>query len=160
MARWNPEWENWLRDRSRPIDERLKRYYVDYAGTVLNNDWVRILIFAGLRQAGIDERLFALLRERVYKTVVLELHHDLKLPPLSNDADREMELELVWSLHASIFYLGMRKWVYQTTVPADIDSLIQVLVEGFIESIKHFVASRQVSTVRGRKAKRTAPITE
>src|SRR5690606_9645402 len=31
IARWNPDWEDLLRDRSLPIEQRLKRYYVEYA---------------------------------------------------------------------------------------------------------------------------------
>ncbi|MGE4336099.1 MAG: TetR/AcrR family transcriptional regulator [Pigmentiphaga sp.] len=146
MSRWNPEWDAWLRDRSVSIEDRLKRYYVDYASIIVQNEWVRILIFAGLKQAGINERLFALLRGKVYQTVVDELHEALALPPPRDAADEEMELELVWGLHASIFYLGMRKWVYQTSVPDDIDGLVQVLVEGFIESIKLYARKRMPST--------------
>ena len=40
-------------------------------------------------------------------------------------------MELMWSLHGSIFYIGMRKWVYHVTAPSDIDGAVQQLVEGF-----------------------------
>ncbi|HSV83625.1 MAG TPA: TetR/AcrR family transcriptional regulator [Ramlibacter sp.] len=143
MARWNPLWEEQLRDRSIPIEERLKGYYVDYAHTMLQNHWVRILVFAGLKQAGINERLFAMLRERIYKTVQEELRESFELPPPRTREESEIEMELVWALHASIFYLGMRRWVYNTAVPTKITPLIEVLVEGFIESFKHLALKRQ-----------------
>lgn len=31
----------------------------------------------------------------------------------------------------------MRKWVYKTRIPSKINSVIEVLVEGFIQSLKH-----------------------
>lgn len=146
LARWNPQWSELLRDRSLPAEQRLKRYYLDYAHTsILRNDWVRVLIFAGLKQAGINEKLFTLLRERVYTVVVAELRRELRLPKPRSRADAEMEIELVWGLHASIFYLGMRKWVYQTDMPKDVDALIESLVEGFVASFKHFAAKRAAS---------------
>ncbi|RYF64270.1 MAG: TetR/AcrR family transcriptional regulator, partial [Comamonadaceae bacterium] len=43
LSRWNPYWEDLIKDRSRPLDERLHAYYLDYARLVLRNDWVRIL---------------------------------------------------------------------------------------------------------------------
>lgn len=38
LARWNPECEALLADRSLPIEELLKRYYVDDVKVVLHND--------------------------------------------------------------------------------------------------------------------------
>lgn len=143
VERWKPEWELWLKDRSTPIERRLKRYYVDYANTMLNNQWIRILIFAGLRQAGIEQRLFSLLRERIFKVVLAELYRDLALPPPSSRKETELEIELVWALHASIFYLGLRRWVYCSEVPAEVAPLIEALVDGLIQSITHRARKRE-----------------
>jgi AcrR family transcriptional regulator len=139
LARWNPLWESDLRNRDVPFEARLKKYYLDYAQNVLRNDWVRILIFAGLKQEGINDRLFKLLHDSIFTTVITEFHHAFPSPTsIDRDKDkRELELELVWSLHASIFYISMRKWVYKTKIPSKINSVIEVLVEGFIESLKH-----------------------
>lgn len=137
LARWNPLWEYDLRDRDVPFEARLKKYYLEYAQNVLRNDWVRILIFAGLKQEGINDRLFKLLHDSIFTTVIAEFHHAYpSSTPIDRDK-RELELELVWSLHAAIFYIGMRKWVYKTKIPGKINSVIEVLVEGFIESLKH-----------------------
>jgi AcrR family transcriptional regulator len=137
LARWNPLWESDLRNRDVPFEARLKKYYLDYAQNVLRNDWVRILIFAGLKQEGINDRLFKLLHDSIFTTVITEFHHAFpSQTPVDRDK-RELELELVWSLHAAIFYISMRKWVYKTRIPNKINSVIEVLVEGFIQSLKH-----------------------
>jgi len=137
LARWNPLWTILLKDRSLPVDVRLKRFYLDYSKAMVQPQWVRILIFAGLKHAGINERLFALLREQIYKVIVVEVRDTFSLPAPPTKDDEEIELELVWGLHASIFYLGMRQWVYNTNVPENIDTLIEAFVEGLIESLKH-----------------------
>ncbi len=137
LARWNPLWESDLRNRDVPFETRLKKYYLDYAQNVLRNDWVRILIFAGLKQEGINNRLFKLLHDSIFTTVITEFHHTFpSTKPVDGDK-REIELELVWSLHAAIFYISMRKWVYKTKIPKRINSVIEVLVEGFVQSLKH-----------------------
>jgi AcrR family transcriptional regulator len=137
VARWNPLWEEQLHDRTAPIELRLKRYYLDYAKSVLQNDWVRILIFAGLKQEGINNRLFKLLRERIFITVASEVRHAYDLPAPANAGEAEIDIELVWALHASIFYMGMRKWVYKSGLPKNVNVIIEALVEGFIETMKH-----------------------
>ena len=137
LARWNPLWESDLRNRDVPFEARLKKYYLDYAQNVLRNDWVRILIFAGLKQEGINDRLFKLLHDSIFTTVIAEFHYAFPSPTPVDRDKRELELELVWSLHAAIFYISMRKWVYKTKIPSKINSVIEVLVEGFIQSLKH-----------------------
>ena len=143
LARWNPLWESDLRNRDVPFEARLKKYYLDYAQNVLRNDWVRILIFAGLKQEGINDRLFKLLHDSIFTTVITEFHHAFPSPTPVDRDKREIELELVWSLHAAIFYISMRKWVYRTKIPSKINSVIEVLVEGFIQSLKHLNRSRE-----------------
>lgn len=137
MARWNPLWEEILRDRERPFEDRLKTYYLEYAQNLLRNEWVRILIFAGLRQKGIDDKFFKLLHERIFKTVVYEARHEFGFTPEPDDDDLSLEIELVWALHASIFYIGMRRWVYQTSIPKNFNKVIEALVEGLIQSLAH-----------------------
>lgn len=136
LARWNPLWEEQLQDRTVPLEARLKRYYLDYAKSMLKKDWVRILIFAGLKQEGINNRLFELLREKIFTTVAAEVRHAYQLAEPANADAAEMDIELVWALHASIFYLGMRKWVYKSGVPKNVNAIIETLIEGFVETMK------------------------
>lgn len=137
MERWDPAWEEGLGDRSVQVSQRLKRFYFLYAHAMLARDWVRILVFAGVKNAGINERLFRRLKERIFRKVVDEVRHEMRLPAPRTKAEAEMELELVWALHASIFYLGMRRWVYGTSVPANQEALVEALVEGFLVSFVH-----------------------
>ncbi len=143
VGRWDAEWEYLIVDRSLPLTARLKRFYLMYSDVMLQKDWVRILVFAGLKQAGINERLFWRLREKIFRKILEELHHDLRLSPPSTkaeaEAEAEIELELVWALHASIFYIGMRRWIYHTPVPANLEGLIESLVDGFIVSFQRHV---------------------
>lgn len=138
LSRWNPYWEDLIKDRSQPLDQRLHAYYLDYARLVLRNDWVRILIFAGIESSGINNRLFKLLRERIFIPLVRECFVAYGAPAQAEQpADAmEIELELVWGLHASIFYIGMRRWIYDTTMPKDINATIDALVTSFLAGIR------------------------
>lgn len=134
LSRWNPDWEDWLKDRSLPLKERMFRYYKDYARIILKNEWIRIFIFAGLTREGINNRYLSRMRHRIFELVLRELRHEYGIPAPTPD-QHELEVELIWSLHASIFYIGVRKWVYGLAVPKDIDALIELKVTSFLEGV-------------------------
>jgi AcrR family transcriptional regulator len=148
LRRWSPQWQSILTDRSRPLIERLKVFYVDYARLPLEYEWGRIYLHAGLAGASINRRYARLAHERVFKPVIGELRREFGAPPIEAMAITEPESELMWSLHGSIFYIGIRKWVYHVPVPADIDAAIEQLVDGFYASAKNVIGKAALSRDR------------
>ena len=139
LRRWNPKWQSIIADRSRPLNERLKVFYVDYARLPLDYEWGRIYLHAGLAGASINQRYIRIANERIFKPVMNELRREFGAPSLKKAAMTEPELELVWSLHGSIFYIGIRKWVYHVKVPADIDATIEQLVDGLYANARTII---------------------
>ncbi len=133
LSRWNPDWEDLLKDRQRPLGDRLRQFYLEYAHVILKVEWIRIFIFAGLTREGINKRYLTRLRERIFNVVLVELRHDLKLPEPSAQ-EYEDEIEFLWGLHAGIFYIGIRKWVYGLPVPKDLDRVVQLKLDAFLVS--------------------------
>ena len=132
VRRWNPEWEEWLADRAQPLEGRLKRYLKDYAHFVLRGEWVRIFMFAGLSRAGVNQRYLARLRERHFLLIARELRFAYGIPEPQNAEAEDEEVELIWAMHSSVFYIGVRKWVYDLPAPRNIDRLIDMRVEAFL----------------------------
>ncbi|MCA8315066.1 TetR/AcrR family transcriptional regulator [Burkholderia multivorans] len=129
---WNPDWEKLIADRAVPLQERLVAFYRAYAQTILRREWIRTFIFAGLSREGFNTRYLSRLRERVFLPVLRELRHEYAIATPTTEAQRNAEIELVWSLHASIFYFGVRKWVYGLPVPDDLDTEIERLIDAFL----------------------------
>lgn len=132
VRRWNPEWEEWLADRSVSLAVRLKRYLCDYARYVLRNEWVRIFIYAGLSRAGINQKYLTRLRERHFLVIARELRHAYDIPEPADAAAEEEEVELVWAMHSSVFYIGVRKWIYQQPIPKNLEEQIGLRVDSFL----------------------------
>lgn len=137
LRRWSPTWQSELTDRNRPLIERLKTFYADYAKLPLEYEWGRIYLYAGLAGASINRRYVRLANERIFKPVIGELRHEFGFRPIDQLAITEPELELMWSLHGSIFYIGMRKWVYHVKAPSDIGDAVEQLVDGFYANAKN-----------------------
>jgi AcrR family transcriptional regulator len=132
-SRWNPFWEEMLADRSRPLKERLLAFYKDYSRIILTREWVRILLFSGLRGNEINRRYLRLVRERIYVPILAQLREHLGLPSLAKVPPKEMEIETIRVLNEKIFYYGVRKWVHGAKVPDDIDAVIENDVTSFLE---------------------------
>ncbi len=52
-----------------------------------------------------------------------------------------MEFELVWALHASIFYIGIRKWIYGLSIPDDVGAVVTSLATSFLDGVPTVIAS-------------------
>ncbi len=124
VGRWNPHWEEWLDDRTQPLQDRLIHFYQDYARTILGYEWVRLFMFAGLRGLDINSRYVGLLRDRIFSRVIAAMRSAYGQPPLDEVPMTEAEVEMIWGLHAAIFYLGVRRWIYGLPIPTDLDGAI------------------------------------
>ena len=163
LGRWDPFWETVLRDRSRPLEERLVTLYTDYAKTALTWDWVRIFMFSGLRGAGINRRYLDVLRTRILEPVAAELRHELGLPDSTQVPLGTAEIELIWGINARIFYFGQRRWIFDVPVEAPLDDMIQLTIRHFMAGARTVVPELlaqarpqplpKVSAIRGSRGK-------
>jgi AcrR family transcriptional regulator len=111
---WKPEWETLLDDPKLDVFTKVNRFYVDYAKAIFNRDFVRILIFSGLSDHHIPDRFFMLLRRRLFPRLIRETRKYCGVQSRAKPSERE--LELLMGLHGGIFYIGVRRWVYEQAV--------------------------------------------
>jgi AcrR family transcriptional regulator len=135
LGRWNPLWELLIRDRRIPLRERLVQFYRLYAQTILTYEWVRLIMFAGLRGADLNRQFFALVTERIVSPICSEVRHFYGLPDFDAVPPTETEIELVWGVNSRIFYFGVRKYIYGMPVPENLDELIDAEVRTFFDGI-------------------------
>ncbi len=133
ISRWNPWWEELLEDRSKPLTERLATFYKAYAKAIFTYEWVRIFVHSGLKGANINRRYLALIRDRVLKRIMTEVRAEQNLPTPEEVPFSEREIELAWGLHGGVFYIAIRKWIYDFDIPEDIDGVLEATVESFVK---------------------------
>ena len=140
VNRWQPHWETILDDRSRPLRERLLAFYNDYAKAILTFEWIRMWMFSGLKGMDLNARYLERLRDRIFTRVVREVRRDYGLPSPDEVPIADHEFELVWALHASIFYIGIRKWIYGLEIPENLSAVIESLVTAFLDGVPVVIA--------------------
>lgn len=111
---WQPEWDRLLDDRKLDAETKLVRFYRAYAKAIFTREFVRIMIFSGLSDHTIPDRFFALLRERLFPRLIRATRRHCGIVSRSRPSARE--LELLMGLHGGIFYIGLRRWVYEQPV--------------------------------------------
>ena len=132
LSRWRPGWETLVTDRSRSLEDRLTQFYGQYADQVFDYDWVRIFVSSGLKSYDLTSRYLALVSDRIIHPVAEELRFELGLPSTAVVPASEREIELVWGLHGRVFYMAIRKFIYGTPIPQDLEPIIGDAVRLFI----------------------------
>jgi AcrR family transcriptional regulator len=153
LGKWQAEWENLLQAPDRPLELRLSDFYKAYVRSIYSYEWVRIFVFAGLKGVGISQRYLPLIQKKVMVPLAIELRlragvsKPLNLPPSAD------ELEIAWGLHGEIFYLAIRRWVYDLPVPDDLDRLIDNAIATFLDGAPRTIRSllKEKSSTREKK---------
>ena len=147
LSRWQPSWSPLIKDRSMSVEQRLTQFYLEYVERVFEHDWVRIFVFSGMKSFDITRRYLEIVRKEIIEPACNELRAELRLPDSEKVPLSEREVEMFWGLHGRIFYMAIRRFVYDTPTPERLDDIVRDAVRGFIAGSRilmaEFVASDQ-----------------
>jgi AcrR family transcriptional regulator len=139
VGRWDPFWEETIVDRKMDLEARLTRFYVSYASVILTPEWVRLFMFAGLKGLDFNGHYLQMLRKRIFEIIIGELRYEFNRPSLITAPSSDMEIEMIWGLHASIFYLGVRRFIYGMPLASPVDQIISAKVKAFLYGVSQIL---------------------
>jgi AcrR family transcriptional regulator len=139
VGRWNPLWETVISNRSLSLRDRLCEVYKSYCRTILHYEWIRLFMFAGLKSSGVNTRWLQFITAHLAKPVCAEVRETLGLPDFQKVAVTELELELVLGISSRIVGFALRKHIYGTPVPRDLESIIEAEIDIFVVGSKAVV---------------------
>ncbi|WP_205207122.1 TetR/AcrR family transcriptional regulator [Asaia sp. As-1742] len=148
IGRWQVEWETLLADRSIKLEQRLTQFYRSYLQAIFRYDWVRIFVFAGLKGVGITQRYLELVQARLVEPLARELRVTTGLPDTIEVPLLPEETEMAWGLHGELFYLAVRRWVYDMKVPDDLDAVVNLAVVKFLSGAPSAMRVLHIGTVK------------
>jgi len=133
LRRWQPEWEDLIADRTRPLADRLTEFYGHYTDAIFHPDWIRIYLYSGLKGVEINTRYMDLVVSRILTPIIAEARAEAGMNPRPPSNE---ELDAVWMIHGGIFYFGVVKLVYENKDPAGKHTAIPFVVDALIEGLK------------------------
>lgn len=129
---WSDHWDELLVDRTQSIEDRLIEFYISYTDVIMNRGWMRMYLFAGLKNVGITSSYIRLVEERVIRRIAIEACFAREV--VFDSSNEARYLEIAWALQGSIFYYGVRKHAYGLDPHVDKNSLIRDTVHIFLGS--------------------------
>lgn len=148
LRRWANEWEDALKDRSVPLEARLRRFYKSYLSVIYSHDWIRIFFFAGLRGVNIVERYLSRLHSRIVLPICAEVRHAYGLPSPEKVPIATVESDAAWGLQGQILYIGIRRFIYNQNI-ADPERIVDAAVDVFLSGIGRVATAASVRRGRG-----------
>ncbi len=130
------DWAKKILDRSIPLDERLRDFYIDYAETVHRYEWIRIYMFSGLMGNPYNRRYIRMIEDVFLKPICIEIRDYCNLPSIESMPIGDMELEQAWILHGGLFYYAVRKNIYHSRVSNDYVKIVVTAIEVLLKGIK------------------------
>src|SRR5215469_822670 len=131
---WNPAWAEWISERRLSLEERLLAFYRDYVRLCHNYEWVRLFAFSGLDGLPHHVRFVARNRKEIFPHIACELRRDHGMPNFDEIPLTEFEHDVIWSLHATQFYVGQRRWLFGLSTPRDVNEVVATRVHSFVTS--------------------------
>ena len=131
LSRWDPAWATLITDQSRSLESRLTEFYLQYVARVFDYAWVRIFVFSGMKGYDIIPRYLDIVRAQLVEPACREMRHELGLADTAERPLSVRETELFWGLHGRIFYLAIRRFVYGTATPGDLEPIVRDGVKSF-----------------------------
>lgn len=153
---WKPEWERMLDDPKVDTQTKMTRFYCDYAHGILARDFVRIMVFSGLSDHYIPDRFFELLRGRLFPRLIRETRRHCGVSSRAKPTDRE--LEFLMGLHGGIFYIGIRRSIYEQAVHArqlPDETYIADRIRGYLYSAQAVLYAPKVASASKPATKRS-----
>ena len=136
LNRWNDEWDRILKNRGKPLQERLIALYKSYYATVDRYDVIRISLSSALRGEKIGINYLEYVRQGLIIPIAEEIRAEFGLPSPLDRPISILEEQIIYSLHAKFLYSLTRKHVYGHDTGPDENLLIQIYVDAFFSSLE------------------------
>lgn len=101
-----------LQDRSRPMADRLERFYGDYLSSTLTRKWLRLFLYASLAEANMAPDYISAIITQLLEVVMRETaaEKQVALPD-----ELAAQHEMGWTLHGAISHYAIRRHLYRSS---------------------------------------------
>lgn len=134
-------WFVHLRDRSKPVEQRLREFYREYFEAILTRRWLRLFLYSSLAEVRMASTYIGAIIRTLLETVVEEAAAEagLELP-----ANQALVQEIGWSLHGNVSHLAIRRHIYRDDTDLPVDNVIALHVTAFLAGVRALLPPKPV----------------
>lgn len=126
-------WFVQLKDRSKPLEERLTAFYSEYYDCILTRRWLRLFLYASLSEEAMAPTYIAGIVTHLLEIIVDEAAREAGLRVPEDPAQMQ---EIGWVLHGAVSHLAIRRHVYHDANPLGVEHVIGLHVRSFLDGLK------------------------
>ena len=131
-AHWDPVWQEILTDRSRPIAERIPDFYSRYLPHIYRDSWYRGFWYAALNDPTFAKTYLDRVTRVLLTAIIDEVRAQFGYSSVETIPPFEREIELVWGMHSTMVFVGIRRYVYHSAVSADVDATVRDQMHAYL----------------------------
>ena len=135
FAHWDPGWREGLVDRSRPLQERILDFYGRYLPHIYSARWYRGFWYAALTDPSFAQEFLARVHDELLLSIVGEARVSFGFPDIERLPATPREIELVWGMHSTNVFIGIRRYVYQTEVSPDLPTTVRDQTRAYLHIV-------------------------
>ncbi|MDB5524932.1 MAG: transcriptional regulator, TetR family [Rhizobium sp.] len=139
-SHWDPQWRMLLTDRERPLGERIIAFYGEYLPPIYRDRWYRGFWYAALEDPTFAQAYLGHVESELLTAVISEVRHAFDYPGIDQIPIFERETELVWGMHSSVIFVGIRRYVYHTRVSDDLPMIVRDQMRAYLAIAPHVLS--------------------
>lgn len=139
-AHWDPQWRIILTDRARPLGERIVSFYALYLPHIYTDRWYRGFWYAALDDPTFAQYYLGHVESELLTALIGEVRVQFGFPTLDEIPMFEREMELVWGMHSSNVFVGIRRYVYHTRVSDDLPMIVKDQMRAYLAVAPHVLS--------------------
>jgi AcrR family transcriptional regulator len=146
FAHWDPLWREVLTDRSRPLQDRIPDFYGLYLPHIYSARWYRSFWYAALSDPTFAQEFLARVHDELLLSIISEARFQFGFPDLECVPATPREIELVWGMHSTHVFLGIRRYVYHTLVTPDLPTTVFDQMRAYLHVVPEVMAELMPAT--------------
>lgn len=129
---WDTRWRELLVDPDIPFPERLETFYNYYLPNIYKPRWFRAFMFLSLSDPAFAQAYLMKFKNSLFSEIVEGARQQFGFPSTQDRAATEREFELVWSMHSSLIYAGIRFCIYEMPPVADMEIVMKDQIKAYL----------------------------
>lgn len=131
-GQWDTRWREIITDQSTSFPERIERFYSYYLPIIYKPRWFRAFMFLSLSDPTFARAYLNKFKENLFSEIVAGARRHFGFPTTEDRPATEREYELVWSMHSSLIYAGIRFSIYEIAPGADMEIVMKDQVKAYL----------------------------